>query len=210
MIEHFDSHLNIRKLILDKRPKVIVECGAGDGETTRMLAFMKHYYPFKLHVISDKEIDRCPSSVTFHTRISYDALNDFANGSIDLCFVDTDHNYWTLAKELLILKEKMAEGGLVVMHDVEAFYYDTGMALAYWNNAPYPKEEIMAQAKMGGLGLCLIDFLHTFRGFFKLVRYIPESNGMAVIERVPEVKAKIITPGTQPLYAPPVPTASNG
>lgn len=211
MIEHFDAHLNIRQLILTRRPKIIVECGAGEGETTRMLAHMQLYYPFELHAISDKELDL--EDVEWHTGLSYEVLKEFPDGSLSLVFLDTDHNYWTLMQELLVLKDKMTEGGVIVMHDVETFYYDTGMALSYWNDAPYPKDKIMECANLGSLGICVIDFLSKYRGDFKLIRFIAESNGMAVIERRTVQNAKVITPGSNPLYAKPVPepvTKQNG
>lgn len=202
MINHFDNFLNIRKLMLDRRPKVVVECGAGDGETTRALANMRHWFPFELYAITDKEIPDI-DGVRWRIGLSYEELKHFTDGTIDLCFLDTDHNYWTLTQELTVLKDKMSEGGLVVMHDVETFYHDTGMAMSYWNDMPYPEAAIKAHIKDGGLGDALIDFLHHQRGFFKLLRYDPNDNGMAVIERKSCTQTLVITPGTKPVYAKP-------
>ena len=199
---HFDAHLNLRQIILDKKPKLIVECGAGNGDLTRLLAHMKWCYPFELYSISDKRIDGI-EEVEWITSISYEALKEFKDESIDLCIIDTDHNYWTLKKELNVLKEKMAEGGLVVMHDVEMFYYDTGMAMSYWNGYPYPEKEILEASSRGGCGLALIDFLSEFRGFFKLVRYIPEHFGAAVIEKKTVKETCVIRPGPQAVFAQP-------
>src|SRR5258708_16420542 len=97
----------------------------------------------------------------------------------------------------------MKEGGLVVMHDVEEFYYDTGMGMSYWNEEPYPKEEIESMTRMGGVGLGIIDFIHDFRGTFKLVRFIPESHGAAVIENRTVKRTKIITSGPDAVSANP-------
>lgn len=202
MIEHFDANLNIRKLILDLRPQVVVECGAGSGETSRALAYMRVMIPFELHIISDKELDI--DEVEWHTGLSYNVLKEFKDESLDLVFLDTDHNYWTLKQELLALIPKMKTNGLIVMHDVEEFYHDSGMALSYWNDAPYPKAEIENDLKLGGLGDCLMDFLVSYKHKFKLERFIPESHGMAVIKRVDCVQAKVYTPGPNPLYAKPV------
>lgn len=208
MIEHFDNHLNIRKLILEWRPKRVVECGAGDGETTRALAYMQLFFPFEFHAISDKELDI--DDVEWHTGLSYEVLKEFEDNSIDLCFIDTDHNYWTLQQELIAIRNKISLGGHIILHDVEAFYHNTGAALSYWNDKPYPKDEIMASAKFGGLGDCLIDFLKESKGIYRLERFIPESNGMAVIRREHVTQTQVITPGTNPLYAKPVPAATNG
>lgn len=199
---HFDKHLNLRQLILDKRPKVIVECGAGEGECTRLLAHMKWSYPLTLYSITDKKIKDIVG-VEWKIGISYERLKEFDDNSIDLCIIDTDHNYWTLRQELLAVMPKMTEGGLIVCHDVEEFYYDTGMGMSYWNDQPYPEKEITEMAKLGSVGLCLIDFLHERRGTFKLVRWIPEHFGCAVIEKRSVMETKIIRPGPGSVFARP-------
>jgi hypothetical protein len=200
--EHFDNYLNLRQIILDKKPEVIVECGAGNGDLTRLIAHMQWLYPFDFKVISDKEIDFI-DEVEWITGISYEAIKSLADDSVDLCIIDTDHNYWTLRQELEALIPKMREGGLVVMHDVEEFYYDTGMGMSYWNGAYYPEKEIKEMTRLGGTGLALIDFIHDFRGTFKLVRFIPESHGAAVIEKRTVNGTSIITPGPDAVFAKP-------
>lgn len=202
MKSHFDQHLNLRNLILEKKPKVIVECGAGNGDCTRLLAHMKWLYDFDLHAISDKAIDGI-KGVIWHTGISYEDLSIFPDASIGLLIIDTDHNYWTLRKELAAAFSKIEEGGLIVMHDVEEFYHDTGMAMSYWNDALYPEQEIKDCAKFGGLGLALIDFLHEARGSFKLVRYLPENFGVGVIEKKTVKETRMIMPGKDSVFARP-------
>ncbi len=203
MTGHFFKNLNLRDLILDKRPELIVEVGAGDGGNTRLLAHLKQCYPFELHVISDKVISGLDPSIKWTTGISYQELPKYADSSIDLCIIDTDHNYWTLQQELTALVPKIKEGGLIIMHDVDEFYHNTGMGMSYWNDAPYPEEAIMEKCKMGGLGLCLIDFLATYRGSYKLVRWIPEHFGCAVIERRAVTETQIIRPGPASVFARP-------
>jgi hypothetical protein len=203
IINHFDNFLNIRKLILEKRPELIVECGAGEGETTRMLAHLKLWYPFELVSITDKLLPYI-EEVEFRIGLSYEKLKEFDDASIGMCLIDTDHNYWTLWQELEALIPKMKEGGLVLMHDVETFYHNTGMGMSYWNDQPYPEEAIRVHIKDGGLGDALIDFLHKYRGFFKLLRYDPNEHGMAVIEKRSVTQTLVITPGTKPVYAKPV------
>lgn len=203
MINHFDNHLNLRKLILDRHPDLIVECGAGDGETTRMLAHLKLWYPFELISITDKKLEHM-DEVEFRFGLSYERLKEFDDESIGMCLIDTDHNYWTLTQELQAVLPKMKEGGLVVMHDVEAFYHNTGMAMSYWNDQPYPEESIRSHIKDGGLGDALIDFLHHYRGYFKMLWYEPNDNGMAVIEKQSVTQTVVFTPGSAPVYAKPV------
>lgn len=190
--------------MLDRRPRVVVECGAGDGALTKLLAHMKWFYPLELHVISDKSIEGLDPMIKWKTGVSYRVLKEFPDDSIDLCIIDTDHNYWTLREELDALHPKLREGGLVAMHDVEEFYYNTGMGLSYWDDSYYPEKEIKEKVCMGGTGLALIDFLHENRGSYKLLRYVPEHCGAAVIEKRKVTGTSIITPGIQPVFARPV------
>ena len=206
MTGHFDKNLNLRQIILDQRPKLILECGAGEGACTRLLAHMQLWYEFQLYVVSDKELPDLAWNPDVHWRtgISYLEIPKLEDASVGLAIIDTDHNYWTLTQELEALIPKMEEGGLVVMHDVESFYHNTGMSMSYWNGTPYPEAEIKSHVKDGGLGDALIDFLHRNRGFFKLRNYVTEHHGCAVIEKRSVTETCLITPGTQPPYAKPV------
>lgn len=198
---HFARNLNLRDTILEKRPRVIVEVGAGDGDNTRLLSHLQQFYPFDLHVISDKVIDGLDPKIKWTTGISYKELPKFPDASIGLCIIDTDHNYWTLRQELVAVAPKMEEGGLIVMHDVDEFYYNTGMGMSYWNDEPYPEKEIVDMAKLGSVGLCLIDFLSARRGSFKLIRWIPEHFGCAVIEKRETLGTNILRPGPASKFA---------
>jgi hypothetical protein len=201
MTGHFYKNLNLHDLILTRRPKVILEVGAHLGDCTRVLASMRPVVPCQLWVISDRFISVVCDQ--FWEAISYKKIAELPDDSIGMAIVDTDHNYWTLEQELLALVPKMEEGGLIVMHDVEEFYYDTGMANAYWNKDPYPKQEILGAHTKGGLGLCVIDFLHAYRGNFKLVKWVPEHFGCAVIEKRTVTETRIISPGSGSVVAPP-------
>lgn len=117
--------MNIRKLIHETRPELIVECGAGNGDTTRLLAHMLDNYPFELHVISDKVVPDMDERIEWTIGLSYKVLKDFDDQSIGMCLIDTDHNFWTLNEELEAVRPKMKEGGLILMHDVWEFYHDT-------------------------------------------------------------------------------------
>lgn len=201
MTGHFYKNLNLHQLILDKRPGVILEVGSHKGDCTRLLASMIPVVPCRVVAISDRCIDI--PGVEFITGISYREIPKLGDRSIGMAIVDTDHNYWTLARELEALLPKMEEGGLVVMHDVDEFYYNTGMAMSYWDGSSYPTDEINGAHVWGGLGTCVIDFLHTYRGYFKLVRWIPEHFGCAVIERLTTTGTTLITPGPGSELAPP-------
>lgn len=202
MTGHFDKNLNLRQLILDKRPSVIVECGAGNGDCTKLLAHLKLWFPFDLYSITDKKIDDI-DEVEWKLGLSYERLREFADGEIGMCILDTDHNYWTLRTELDVLRSKMAEGGLIVMHDVETFYHDTGMAMSYWGDHVYPETEIMAQSEKGGLGDAVIDFLHDYRGEFKMMSWTTAHHGCAVIEKRTVTATQLVRPGSHPVFARP-------
>jgi len=202
MTGHFDQHIKLRDLILEKHPKVIVEVGAGDGDNTQLLAHLHSLYPFKLYSISDKKLDM--EGVEFIVGISYEKLKEFKDGEIEFCIIDTDHNYWTLWMELSAVMPKMKEGGLVVFHDVETFYYNTGSAGSYWDGHEYPEKLIRDHVKFGGTGLALIDFLSAYRGYFKLIRWVPEHHGCAVIERMTVKDTVVVLPGSSPVFAKPL------
>ena len=201
MHNHFDKNLNLKKWILDNRPSVIVECGAGTGELTRQLAGLRDVYPFELHVISDKPVDGLDSRIVWHSGLSYDVLPTFPDDSIGLCIIDTDHNFWTLMKELSACFNKIAIDGFVAFHDVETFYHDTGMALKYSSGEPYPREEIEKFSAYGGLGDALIEFLHIKKMDYRLVSFTTESHGAALIRRKPQAYFNVFVPGEKPVYA---------
>lgn len=201
MHNHFDQHLNLKSLILERKPSVIVECGAGNGELTKQLASLLDVYPFDLHVISDYPVKGLDPRIKWKTGLSYNAIQEFVDSSIDLCILDTDHNYWTLMKEFSALFNRVKEGGLIAMHDVETFYHDTGMALSYSNGEPYPKEEIEKLAPYGSLGDAMIEFLHIKKLNYKLFAYNRESNGAAVIEKRANPVFNIVTPGPGAVFA---------
>lgn len=206
MTGHFYKNMNLHDLILERRPKVILEVGSHVGDFTRLLASMQDLVPCKVMAISDRTI--AIPGVEFITGISYVEIPKLPDASLGMAIVDTDHNYWTLTQELEALMPKMEQGGLIVMHDVEEFYYNTGIALSYWNGARYPLEEINKCNQLGGIGLALIDFLHKNRGYFKLVRWIPEHFGCAVIERRDQVGTLKIYAGPGSVVAPPAPVAA--
>lgn len=202
MHNHFDKNLNLKSWILSRGSRTIVECGAGTGELTRQLSTMITSGT-DVYVISDKKIPGLDSRIHWKTGLSYNLLKDFPDNSIDLCVIDTDHNYWTLMTELEAVKPKIAEGGLIALHDVETFYYDTGMALSYSTGEAYPKELIESYAPRGSLGIALLQFLSENKWDFKLLAFTHESHGAALIEKKNVTHFSLIVPGGAPAYAEP-------
>lgn len=201
MHNHFNQNLNLKALILEHRPKMIVECGAGNGDLTRQLASLLDIYPFELHVITDKVLEGLDSRIKWVIGLSYEELKKFESKSIGLCVIDTDHNYWTLMKEFSAAFDKIREDGYIALHDVETFYHDTGMALSYWDGKPYPKEEIEKFSPYGGLGDALIEFLHIKNMNYRLVSFTTASHGAALIQRKTQPIFSVVIPGPKPVYA---------
>jgi hypothetical protein len=199
---HFDKFLNLKEIILERKPQMIVECGAGNGDLTRMIASLLDAYAFEFNVISDKKIDGLDERIVWITGLSYEELQRFKPNSIDLCIIDTDHNYWTLREELRALNDRITEGGLIALHDVETFYHDTGMALSYWNDKPYPRKEIESVANQGSLGDAMIQFLASDSLHWKMLAYDRHSHGAAILEKKTQTEFTIVVPGAGAGFAP--------
>lgn len=202
MHNHFDQYLNLKEIILERRPKVIVECGAGNGALTRKIASLLDDYLFDFHVISDKKIEGLDPRIEWTVGLSYEALERFPKDGIDLCVIDTDHNYWTLREEFRALNDRISEGGLIALHDVETFYHNTGMAMSYWNEKPYPKEQIESMANQGSLGDAVINFLASDNLHWKMFAYDRHSHGAAVLEKFTQKEFAVIVPGPGAGFAP--------
>jgi hypothetical protein len=202
MHKHWDQYLNLKWIMMERKPKVVVECGAGDGALTRKIASLLDVYPFEFIVITDKEISGLDKRIRFEFGLSYEILNTLPKDYIDLCVIDTDHNYWTLREELRALNDRMKEGGLIALHDVETFYHDTGMAMSYWNGKPYPQKEIESVASQGSLGDAMVMFLASDHLHWKLFAYSRESQGAAILEKKTQTEFTIVVPGPGAGFAP--------
>jgi hypothetical protein len=189
--------------MFERRPKLVVECGAGNGDCTVLLAHMLDNYPFTLEVISDKVVTGMDPRIIWKLGLSYKLLEEYKPNSIGMVLIDTDHNFWTLKEELEAVKDKMVENGLILLHDVEAFYHDTGMAMSYWDDEPYPEKEILENVKYGSLGDAMIGFLSTHNDQFKLLQYDRSFMGAAALEKVTTKETKIIRPAGAPMFAKP-------
>ena len=95
MNQHFDRHLCVRDFILEHRPKLIVECGGAEGANTLKILSLQSLYPFQLITISDNAspLEKGIKNFTWKRGISYQELCRFDDATIDLCIIDTDHNY---------------------------------------------------------------------------------------------------------------------
>ena len=181
MNRHFNLGLNVKEIILKKYPKHIVEVGAFDGANTKKIASLQEAIGFKLTVISDDVAEKLPG-VDYIKGISYNALKDFPDESIDICIIDTDHNYWTLIEEMKAVFNKITEGGLILFHDVDTFYYDSGVT-SYGDEYEYPREKIDSLMGRGSTGCAVIDFLAECRFNYKLEKWVQEYDGACAIRK---------------------------
>jgi len=201
MREHFDRLLNVKELILAYKPLTILEVGAAMGGNTIKLLRLQHDFPFKLVTISDNDIEDSFCEVRnahgngdyrWNKGISYELIPKLIDGTVNMAIMDTDHNYWTLKKELDAIYPKMNKICLIVFHDTYINAYNDGLTdndnctdihlrKTGEGCSPYPREEIMASEKKG-LVPAILDFMGEHPEFY-ILRYTLESNGAMCIAR---------------------------
>ena len=183
MKNHWDQHLTVRDLVLEKNPKCIVELGAGGGENTRQ--YLSLGLPFSMVVISD---GICPDDLANRDNfkwlngVSFDLLETLADDSIDFCSIDTDHNYWTLKKEFEALDKKLKAGGMVVLHDTETYWKNSGVQQGFQCGHPYPPEIHEYHEKGLSMGDAINEVLDS--GKYKVVKKVIESQGAMAMEKI--------------------------
>lgn len=115
------------------QPKSICEIGSERGLTTKLI--MEEFHSLEaIHVVdpaissSIKALQQ--DNLHLHEQKSIDYLKDCAES--DIYFVDGDHNYYTVTKELELIEQKMGPDSkkFIFIHDVSWFwgrrnlYYD--------------------------------------------------------------------------------------
>ena len=138
---------------------------------------------YKLTVISD-DVELKDDGVTRIKGVSYREIPKLEDESIDLCLLDTDHNYWTMREELLALYPKLSYGGILIIHDVDTFYYASGLALSYADGSSYPLDQINVCTKAhGGMSMAVLDFLTNMKTAMMLKAWLPMDNGICLIRK---------------------------
>jgi len=95
----------------------------------------------------------------------------------DLLFIDTDHRYQHLMKELQLHSGKVSK--YIIIHDTSGKYEN-------WEDYPYYHEfrgELKDSPEKYGMWPCVVDFLKDNSDWKLLHRYV-ENSGMTVLERV--------------------------
>lgn len=138
MRAHFSAGLRVDDLLREYAISDVVELGAGDGGNTEQLLTLA-----RVQVISDGRLpERLQPQIgsgrlSWAFGLSHLELPKYADGSIPFAIVDTDHNYWQLDQELTLLEQKVPAGGLVCVHDTQAFKYNNGYMDHYECGVPY-------------------------------------------------------------------------
>jgi hypothetical protein len=119
-----------RKLLLKTLPVggVVAEIGVDKGEFSRYM--IDTLRPSKLHLF-----DRAPERIDpanlaeamnsglaeLHVGDSSSVLASFANEQFDLIYIDGDHSYSGVLKDILVAEVKLKPGGFMVMNDYSAW-----------------------------------------------------------------------------------------
>ena len=129
------TELGIRKLlysfVICKEPRTILELGTHTGGTTIVLAsalqeigggtlwgvdIVEEHVTATLEMLDALALSRVSHKICRHN--VFEAIEDMAPNSLDLVFVDDDHDAAHVAAELQLLRPRMASGGWIIMHDV--------------------------------------------------------------------------------------------
>jgi predicted O-methyltransferase YrrM len=133
-----DEHLRLcrvvpeRTALLEYLPKraVVAEVGALHGEFSRQI--LKIADPVELHLI-DHELDPRLSAmaadplvrdrVRVHHRDSAEALASFPDGSFDWIYIDAQHTYGGVKRDIVAARSKVKPDGLLVFNDYTMWSY---------------------------------------------------------------------------------------
>lgn len=210
----FWEGVRTKDLIDTLKPKLILEMGFGAG--TNMLMMLSYTKKpgndYRIISLSDDSnlvnitlpndfVDR----FMYIRGISYAMINRWKDlniprpfdGTIDFCIIDTDHNYYTLKKELENIDTIMSSRCAIAMHDTASkpcehhLYYENAlnkesnsmmkMEGTYLNDDPYPSVAVaqtMELSMMQAIDEFLIDHPD-----FKKIKHLDECCGCTVISR---------------------------
>jgi len=97
--------------------------------------------------------------------------------SSDLLFIDTDHTYQHLMKELTLHSPKINK--YILIHDTSGKY-------GHWEDWPYDHErrgDLRDKPEKYGLWPCCVDFLKDNKEWKLLTRY-EQNNGLTILEKL--------------------------
>jgi hypothetical protein len=135
-----------RDELLERLPKsdVVAELGVDTADFSRRILEINkpevlhlvdkwvgvRYHEGKYHRVCwrfEKEIES--GQIVMHRKLSIEAADDFADGSLGWVYIDTSHSYKVTRDELLAYSKKVKPGGIIAGHDyspgnwIETFRY---------------------------------------------------------------------------------------
>ncbi len=223
MKKHFYSYTNVSSIIDRVKPKIIMEIGCGAYENVMCLLTYLYKEGNDYHVvgITDNALElRIPTYMQERflviQGISYEVLsiyNAFMKATkeefrkpVDIAILDSDHNYYTVSKELEALYPHLSPACVLIFHDTNN-YEEAGLsqlkfenihpvsnstyqATGYADGFVYPKEKIMETLHLG-----IVDAIKEFvakHPEFSISYTTKESCGVYVIERNCKTKGEKI------------------
>jgi len=78
----------------------------------------KNIVPFLYDIyLKNLELNNLTNKITNIKKISWEAANDFEDSSIDFVFIDADHEYDSVVKDINAWLPKIRKGGMISGHD---------------------------------------------------------------------------------------------
>ena len=149
MRAHYTIGLKTHLMLQAARPEVVLEVGAQNGGNTRQLLSAAEELGFRLITIDDNPCpkDLVDTEVEWIEGLSFLEIPKLEDESIHFCFIDTDHNSWTVTKEIKELKPKIGKDGVVIFHDTSVYHNTNGISGAYACSYSYPHEDIKSDPR---------------------------------------------------------------
>jgi predicted O-methyltransferase YrrM len=165
MNDHWAEGVCIKDLLDRYKPSTVLELGASAGSCT--IKLLRHAYNmnYELVTVDDGPPNRRvlellkyygdsrrgeggqPMNYKWVRGISYVEVGKLKPSSVDFCLIDTDHNAWTVNKEIEELTPIMSARSILAFHDTEINRFNNGVYERYKTNHDYPRDEIAADTR---------------------------------------------------------------
>jgi cephalosporin hydroxylase len=148
MVQHWRAGVNFEALLTVQKPKLVLELGAAVGQNTMNLFKLSKTLGYQLITVDDhcSMMDEA-ENYKWITGVSYEVMKTLPKSVVDFCLLDTDHNSWTVTKEIETLLPLMSDRGMIAFHDTEVNRYNNGAYGAYSHAASYPAKEIAQDSR---------------------------------------------------------------
>jgi len=195
---HFLEHLKVKDLLLSHPPAHILELGALEAWNTVQLLSLRADIPgLRVTTVTDDIPTKTKPSdpyLTWIWGVSWIEMERMPDKSFGAVIIDTDHNYYTLNRELGHCDRLLADPGWIMMHDTVTYGTVNGkFGYAHTEptsnkffrcGVPYPIEAIEAEeAKGKGMLDAIREFLDAHPAF-AVVRESREHHGAMALRRV--------------------------